>query len=119
MDEAERCHRLAYIAYGNLLTHGTVAEVIRHVGLHHLVRRRPGLDATRAANSAASRACSRRSSSASALARQRRGCRPRWKRAIAPFRREPYAWQQIPSGLEDVFIHLMENSPDNFAAPES
>src|SRR5215213_9386392 len=24
MDEAERCHRLAYIAYGNLLTHGTV-----------------------------------------------------------------------------------------------
>ena len=23
MDEAERCHRLAYIAYGNLLTRGT------------------------------------------------------------------------------------------------
>src|SRR5881398_2196617 len=33
MDEAERCHRLAYISYGNLLTHGTVAEVIKHVGL--------------------------------------------------------------------------------------
>src|SRR5207302_11317423 len=33
MDEAERCHRLAYIAYGNLLTHGTVADVIDHVGL--------------------------------------------------------------------------------------
>ena len=33
MDEAERCHRLAYIAYGNLLAHGTVAEVIEHVGL--------------------------------------------------------------------------------------
>src|SRR6266567_4798388 len=30
MDEAERCHRLAYISYGNLLTHGTVAEVIAH-----------------------------------------------------------------------------------------
>src|SRR3954464_12163830 len=28
MDEAERCQRLAYISYGNLLTHGTVAEVI-------------------------------------------------------------------------------------------
>src|SRR5471030_3235936 len=28
MDEAERCHRLAYISYGNLLTHGTVAEVV-------------------------------------------------------------------------------------------
>src|SRR5947207_10702437 len=33
MDEAERCHRLAYIAYGNLLTHGTVADVVDHVGL--------------------------------------------------------------------------------------
>ena len=26
MDEAERCHRLAYIAYGNLLASGTVAR---------------------------------------------------------------------------------------------
>jgi ABC-2 type transport system ATP-binding protein len=28
MDEAERCHELAYIAYGKLLTHGTTREVI-------------------------------------------------------------------------------------------
>src|SRR5471030_68163 len=28
MDEAERCHEIAYIAYGELLTHGTVDEVI-------------------------------------------------------------------------------------------
>lgn len=28
MDEAERCHKLAYIAYGNLLNHGTAAEII-------------------------------------------------------------------------------------------
>src|SRR5690242_11731167 len=34
MDEAERCHRLAYISYGNLLTHGTVAEVIAHARLN-------------------------------------------------------------------------------------
>src|SRR5215510_7644096 len=34
MDEAERCHRIAYISYGNLLTHGTVNEVIEHVGLN-------------------------------------------------------------------------------------
>src|SRR6266545_5154094 len=33
MDEAERCHRLAYISYGNLLTHGTLDEVIRHARL--------------------------------------------------------------------------------------
>jgi ABC-2 type transport system ATP-binding protein len=28
MDEAERCHRLAYIAYGDLLAAGTAAEVV-------------------------------------------------------------------------------------------
>src|SRR6185437_1388019 len=28
MDEAERCHKLAYIAYGKLLAHGTSREVI-------------------------------------------------------------------------------------------
>src|SRR5216117_3308009 len=28
MDEAERCHEIAYIAYGVLLTHGTVEKVV-------------------------------------------------------------------------------------------
>ena len=28
MDEAERCHEIAYIAYGELLVHGTVEQVI-------------------------------------------------------------------------------------------
>ena len=28
MDEAERCHEIAYIAYGDLLAHGTVDEVV-------------------------------------------------------------------------------------------
>src|SRR5213595_2024638 len=34
MDEAERCHRLAYIFNGKLLVRGTVAEVVRGAGLH-------------------------------------------------------------------------------------
>ncbi len=33
MDEAERCTRIAYLAYGELLTTGTVAEVIEHTRL--------------------------------------------------------------------------------------
>lgn len=33
MDEAERCHRINYIAYGKLVASGTVAEVIRGAGL--------------------------------------------------------------------------------------
>jgi ABC-2 type transport system ATP-binding protein len=33
MDEAERCHAIIYIAYGKLVTEGTVEEVISHAGL--------------------------------------------------------------------------------------
>ncbi|HSH12387.1 MAG TPA: ABC transporter ATP-binding protein [Desulfurivibrionaceae bacterium] len=33
MDEAERCHRLAYLAYGELLAAGTAAEVVAASGL--------------------------------------------------------------------------------------
>ena len=33
MDEAERCHRLAYIAYGDLLAQGSVAELVHQSGL--------------------------------------------------------------------------------------
>ncbi|QLA15854.1 ABC transporter ATP-binding protein [Desulfolutivibrio sulfoxidireducens] len=33
MDEAERCHRLAYIAYGTLLTTGTAAEIVARENL--------------------------------------------------------------------------------------
>src|SRR5260221_10446753 len=33
MDEAERCHRLAYIAYGNLLASGTVEDVLKETKL--------------------------------------------------------------------------------------
>ena len=36
MDEAERCHRLAYIAYGRLLATGTPAELPASYGLRNL-----------------------------------------------------------------------------------
>ncbi|WP_432735834.1 ATP-binding cassette domain-containing protein [Maridesulfovibrio sp. FT414] len=43
MDEAERCHRLAYIAYGDLLAKGTLEELIRESGLHTWTLKGPGL----------------------------------------------------------------------------
>ena len=43
MDEAERCHEIAYIAYGHLLVHGTVPEVIAHSHLTTYVVERRGL----------------------------------------------------------------------------
>ncbi len=37
MDEAERCHRIAYIAYGTMLATGTVADVVQGSGLSTFV----------------------------------------------------------------------------------
>lgn len=47
MDEAERCHRINYIAYGRLVAHGTVAEVVRDAGLTTILL--TGRDTARAA----------------------------------------------------------------------
>ena len=41
MDEAERCHDIAYIAYGELLARGTAEEVIAERQPVHLARRGP------------------------------------------------------------------------------
>jgi ABC-2 type transport system ATP-binding protein len=35
---------------------------------------------------------------------------PALEKAIAPFRTQEYEWRPIQSGLEDVFIHLMDGS---------
>lgn len=43
MDEAERCHRIAYIAYGRMIATGTVEEVVRRSGLVTMVMRGPGV----------------------------------------------------------------------------
>jgi ABC-2 type transport system ATP-binding protein len=34
--------------------------------------------------------------------------------AIAPWRRDPYRWTEVPPTLEDVFIQLMSGAEDNF-----
>lgn len=113
MDEAERCHQLAYIAYGKLLAQGTVDDVIGQVGLTtwsvtggdlpqlaEQLRARPGVEQAVAFGNELHVS----SSDAAAL-----------EQAIAPFRHSPYDWRQIPPGLEDAFISLMETSTDNFA----
>jgi ABC-2 type transport system ATP-binding protein len=114
MDEAERCHRLAFILKGNLLTHGTVAEVIQQsalttwaahgpdlVALAEELRRCPGVEQAVLFGTAL------HVSSADAAALER---------AIAPYRKAPYDWQPIEAGLEDVFIHLMDTEPSHAPA---
>jgi ABC-2 type transport system ATP-binding protein len=111
MDEAERCHRLAYIAYGKLLTHGAVNEVIAHerlttwsvsgqdlAKLTEQLRARPGVEQTVAFGN---------------MLHVSGGEAAALEQAIAPFRTDQYEWHQVESGLEDVFIHLMDKSKDN------
>jgi ABC-2 type transport system ATP-binding protein len=108
MDEAERCHRLAYISRGRLLAHGTVDEVVEHVGLTTWSVRGPDLPSLAEelrknpnVQQAVAFGNALHVSSHDAVGLER---------AIAPFRREPYDWRQIPSGLEDAFISLMEET---------
>ncbi len=110
MDEAERCHRLAFILNGNLLTHGTVDEVIRQahlvtwavtgpdiVKLAEDLRGLPGVEQVVAFGNALHVS----GDDAAAI-----------EHAIATFRAEPNEWRRIDSGLEDVFIHFMSASKE-------
>jgi len=111
MDEAERCHRLAYISYGKLLSHGTVNEVIGNERLTtwsvsgqdlpkltEQLREQPGVEQTVAFGN---------------MLHVSGGDAGSLERAISPFRTDQYEWHQVESGLEDVFIHLMDKSKDN------
>jgi ABC-2 type transport system ATP-binding protein len=108
MDEAERCHRLAFIVYGDLLTFGTVAEVVEKAGLTTWavsgpdllelgegLRHRPGVKQAVAFGTTLHVS----GDDEAAI-----------EAAIAPFRTDRYQWRQVESGLEDVFIHLMDRS---------
>jgi ABC-2 type transport system ATP-binding protein len=113
MDEAERCHRLAYIAYGHLLANGTVAQVVAQAGLTTWSVTGPNLPEL-------ARQLARRPGVQQAVAfgatLHVSGADPAvLEQAIAPWRTADYSWQLIRSGLEDVFIHLMEQAPDNFS----
>ncbi len=106
MDEAERCDRIVYLAYGTVLARGTVAQVIGESGLHTWIvegedvralaaemHNVPGIDQV----SVFGVTLHVSGKDAAAL-----------ERAIAPFRtRAGFKWQKATPSLEDVFIHLM------------
>jgi ABC-2 type transport system ATP-binding protein len=109
MDEAERCHKLAFIAYGKLLVQGTAAEVVHSQQLStwtiegehlsefsHQLQGKPGVDQTVVFGSALhvtghDTAALERTVSDAARA--------------AGLKAEP-----VSTGIEDVFIYLMNRS---------
>jgi ABC-2 type transport system ATP-binding protein len=114
MDEAERCHRLAYISYGVLLAHGTVREVIDAAGL--TTWSVSGPDLPELARRLRTLPGVRQAVAFGGMLHVSGDDEAALEQAIAPFRTGDYEWEKIRSGLEDVFIHLMERSKDNFSS---
>jgi ABC-2 type transport system ATP-binding protein len=113
MDEAEQCDRLAYLSYGDLLTSGTVAEVTEHAGLTTWAVSGP--DLRELLGRLRGTADISQAVAFGAMLHVSGTDARRLEQAIATFRTEQYGWQQIKPGLEDVFIHLMAQSKDNYA----
>src|SRR6516164_8123936 len=113
MDEASRCHKLAYIAYGKLLAQGTAAEVIASqnlnswaihgtglIELQDKLRSQPGVDQTVIFGDGLHVS----GKDAALLERSVQS-------AIAG---GDFKTEEIATGLEDVFIYMMSRSADNF-----
>ena len=111
MDEAERCHRLVYIAYGKLLATGTPDQILHErplaawtvsgpdlAALSGKLRGLPGV----AQVTAFGNTLHVTGDDAAAL-----------EAALAPLRNQPgLTWQRAEAGLEDVFIDLMRDAEE-------
>jgi len=114
MDEAERCHRLAYIAYGKLLATGTPDEVL------HLFKLSTWEVSGRPARLAALAQTLRDRSGVAHVTAFGNTLHVTGEKdteleaAIAEFRDDAELhWRKSHAGLEDVFIHLMQGAEDN------
>jgi ABC-2 type transport system ATP-binding protein len=112
MDEAERCHRLAYISYGQLLASGTAPEVIAQAGLHTWEVRGAAQASARELLHGSDAWMSVQFGNVLHVSGARADL-PDWLRARG-FDPPADAVVPIATGLEDVFIALTQNARDNF-----
>lgn len=112
MDEAERCHDIAYIAYGELLARGTAAEVIAEAKLATWRGEGPGVD--RLAPELLKDPAVEMAAPFGLALHVSGGDAAGLERALGPYQRSPFKWTRSEPTLEDVFIHLMGRVKDNF-----
>jgi ABC-2 type transport system ATP-binding protein len=113
MDEAERCTRLGYIAYGRLLATGTMQEVIAQQNLATWIVRGPALSVLAEKLRALTGV-----SQVTAFGNTLHVTGPDAAQLAASLHAlelgERYKMEQADTALEDVFIHLMGQAEDNF-----
>ncbi|MBG0810205.1 ABC transporter ATP-binding protein [Methylosinus sp. H3A] len=106
MDEAERCHEIAYIADGRLLAQGTIAEIVARSGLSTYVVTGPDLGAL-AAQLKATKGVDMVAPFGMALHVAGRDA-ARLAEIVREFGESaPQQWTRGEPSLEDVFIDLM------------
>jgi ABC-2 type transport system ATP-binding protein len=111
MDEAERCHRLAYISYGKLLAAGTAAEVVDRAGLVTWQVRGDDQQGLLAVLGTDTDWMAVPFGNAVHVSSASRADFPAWLAAQQP----AHTWtvERVPTGLEDVFIALTQDARDN------
>ncbi|HEY2753183.1 ABC transporter ATP-binding protein [Phenylobacterium sp.] len=113
MDEAERCHEIAYISYGRLIARGTAEEVVK--GSHLITFHGEGPDIAQLAHHLEGKPGVETAAAFGAAVHISGTDRRALEAAINPWRKAPYRWTEVEPTLEDVFIKLMGQAEDNFA----
>jgi ABC-2 type transport system ATP-binding protein len=111
MDEAERCHDIAYIAYGKLIARGTVDELIDSSGL--VTFRGEGRGADRLGEALKGKPGVEMAAPFGAEMHVSGTDRAALESTLKSLGGE-VRWQAMRPTIEDVFIHLMGGSQDNF-----
>ena len=105
MDEAERCHEIAYIFNGRLIARGTGDAVIGQSGLVTFEAEGPRAD--RLGRELAAKPGVEMAAPFGEALHVSGTDRRALEAAIQPYRRDPFKWTEVQPTLEDVFIHLM------------
>ncbi len=105
MDEAERCHEIAYIFNGTLIARGTSEAVIAESGLITFEAEGPRAD--RLGSELTGKPGVEMVVPFGPALHVSGRDRLALERAIQPYRRDPFRWTEVEPSLEDVFIDLM------------